>query len=75
MNDSFKGGDSGTPAVEVVVRPKVPARKPDGQVISHAEKPNEGEVGEGNDTRTIRHVPQDLLGQRAKAALQVSMRE
>lgn len=68
MSNSFKGGDPGTPAVKVVVRSKVPAGKPNGHVISHAKQPNEGEVGEGNDARTIRRVPQDLSDRRAKAA-------
>lgn len=75
MNNSFKGGDSGTPAVKVVVRSKIPARQPNGHIVSHAKKPNKGEVGEGNNARTIRCVPQDLSDGRAKAASTSQMKK
>lgn len=59
--------------MKVIERSEVPTSQPQDQVISHAEKPNEGEVGKGDDPRSIGDVPQDLLGN-FRIAYNVSLR-
>jgi hypothetical protein len=61
VNHSLQGGHPGHPPMEIVVRPKVPAREPHDDVVPHAKQPDEREVGEGYNARSVRHKPEELV--------------
>ena len=62
MHHSLQRRHPRHPPVEVIVGPKVPARQPHDNVVPHAEEPDEGEVGKGDDARSVGHEAEDLVG-------------
>lgn len=60
VDNGLDGRHTRNPAVEVVVRAKVPPRQPQRQVVAHPKEPDDGEVSKGHDARPIRDVPQPL---------------
>lgn len=55
--------------MEIVVSAKVPTRQPNGKVVTHAEEPNNGEVGKRNNARPVGYVSQPLSLRGGKTAL------
>lgn len=56
MDHRLQGRDSGNPPMEVVERAEMPSRKPHQQVVPHSEYPDEGEVGNGQDTSPVSDI-------------------
>ena len=62
VNDSLKGGNSRNVPMVEIESGKLPSRRPEEDVVSNAEYPDEGQIGVRNDACSVGNVAPDLAG-------------